>query len=74
MRKFNRISEVLKEQGRSQKWLASQVGRTRTAINAICQNIHQPSLKLLFEIAEVLGVESSELLGDGSNLLEKEEV
>lgn len=71
MRKFNRINDVLKEQGRSQKWLSTKINRTRTAVNAICQNIHQPSLKLLFEIANTLEVDPCKLIGDGTELEKK---
>lgn len=64
-RRLNRIKEVLEEQGRSQTWLAKKLGKARQAVNGICNNHHQPSLNLLYEIAEILDVKPSELLGDG---------
>lgn len=68
---MNRIKEVLEEQGRSQTWLATQINRTPNAMNAICQNRTQPSLKLLYKIAGILEVDPRELLGDGSEIPEK---
>lgn len=62
---YNRIKEVLKAQGRSQKWLAEQIGRSRKTVNEYCQNISQPSLDVLFEIARTLGVDPCDLLGSG---------
>lgn len=59
---MNRLKEVLDEQGRRQKWLCQQIGRTMTAVNAWCQNKAQPSVTVLFKIAVVLGVEARELL------------
>lgn len=70
-RKMNRIKEVLDEQGRTQTWLAKQINRTTAATNAICQNRSQPSLKLIFQIAEILQVSAKELIGDGSEISEK---
>lgn len=68
MKEFNKLGKVLKKQGRSQTWLAEQIGRTRTSINAICANRTQPSLKLLYEIADVLSVTPCQLLGDGTEI------
>lgn len=63
--KYNRIQEVLDAQGRSQDWLAGQIGRSRKMVNEYCRNVRQPSLELLFVIAHVLGVTPQELIGDG---------
>lgn len=70
MKNFNRIGEVLKKQGRSQKWLSEQIGRARVSVNYMCSNKTQPSLKLLFEIADVLNVTPCQLIGDGSDIEE----
>ena len=53
---FNKIDKVLKEQGRSQVWLAERMGITQSAINALCRNRSQPSIKKLCLIAHYLGV------------------
>ena len=59
---YLRLIEVLDEQGRSQTWLADQLGISRNAVNALCHNRTQPSLKRLHEIADVLGVDVCALL------------
>ena len=62
MEKLNRIKEVLEVQGRSQAWLAGKMGVSRNAINAMCNNRSQPSLKKLNKIAVLLDVDVCELL------------
>lgn len=59
---MNRIKEVLEEQGRSQKWLTSKVGKSYNMINAYVQNRQQPRLKVLFEIANILSVDPKDLI------------
>ena len=59
---MNRIKEILEEQGRSQKWLAVQIGKSYNMVNAYAQNRQQPSLKVLNEIANILNVDVKDLL------------
>ena len=59
---MNRIKEVLEEKGIKQKWLAEQLGKSYNMVNSYIQNRQQPRLEVLFEIAEILGVEARELL------------
>lgn len=59
---LNRIQEVLDEQERSQAWLARKMNKSRNAISQICRNEHQPHLKDLKKIAEILGVRIAYLL------------
>ena len=59
---MNRIKEVLLEQGRSQKWLAEKVGKSINSINSYVQNRTQPSLELLYKIADLLSVPVADLL------------
>jgi len=59
---MNRIKEVLEKQGRSQKWLATQIGKSYNMVNAYAQNRQQPRLEILFEIAKVLDVDPKELI------------
>lgn len=62
MERINRIKEVLVIQGKSQKWLAEQLGKSTTAVTAFCNNKSQPHLKDLKRIAEILDVDIRELL------------
>lgn len=59
---MNRIKEVLEEKGIKQKWLAEKLGKSYNMVNAYVQNRQQPRLELLYEIAEILDVEVSDLL------------
>lgn len=60
--RINRVKEILVIQGKTQKWLAEQMGISTTAMTAICNNKSQPHLKDLHRMAEVLDVDIRELL------------
>ena len=66
--KINRIKEVLEERGIKQVWLSNKIGKTYSIVNGYVQNRKQPSLETLYEIAQVLGVEPSELLTNKFNV------
>jgi transcriptional regulator with XRE-family HTH domain len=59
---MNRIKEVLKDQGRSQKWLSEQIGKSYIIVTNYCNNNAQPSIPVLRSVAEVLDVDVRELL------------
>ena len=61
-REYNRIKEVLKQQGRTQTWLADQIGKSYVIVTNYCNNNSQPSIEVLGNIAEVLDVDIRELL------------
>ena len=60
---MNRIKEVLEERGIKQTWLAERLGKSFCIVNSYVCNRRQPSLEVLFEIAEILNVEPKELIG-----------
>ena len=59
---MNRIKEVLQEKGIKQTWLSEKLGKSYTQVNAYVQNRKQPRLEVLYEIAELLGVDVKSLL------------
>lgn len=61
---LNRIKVVLVEQKRTGVWLAEQLGVSPVTVSKWCSNTTQPGLKVLFQIAELLGVKYTELLRD----------
>ena len=61
---MNRIKEVLDEKGIKQTWLAEQLGKSYNMVNAYVQNRQQPRIEVLYEIAEILGVNVKDLLID----------
>lgn len=62
MERINRIKEVLVIQGKTQKWLAEKLEKSRTSVASMCNNKSQPHLKDLKRIAKVLDVDIRELL------------
>ncbi|MEL7119450.1 MAG: helix-turn-helix transcriptional regulator [Bacteroidota bacterium] len=60
--KLNRISEVLRSQGRTNKWIAQQLGKTDLTISRWCNNVQQPDLATLFKLAELIDVNVCDLI------------
>ena len=50
---MNRIKEVLKDKGISQTWLADKMGKSYNTINEYARNKRQPSIEVLFRVAEI---------------------
>jgi putative transcriptional regulator len=59
---MNRIKDVLKEQGRTQTWLAEKIDKSYVVVTNYCNNNTQPSVSTLRQIAKVLDVDVRELL------------
>ena len=59
---MNRIKEVLEEKGIKQTWLANKLGKSFNMVNSYVQNRRQPSIEVLYQIAEILNVDVKELL------------
>ncbi|MBW8684689.1 helix-turn-helix transcriptional regulator [Chitinophaga rhizophila] len=60
--KLNRIKEVLKQQGRTQTWLAENIGKSYVVVTNYCNNNTQPSIEILKRIADLVNVDIRELL------------
>jgi transcriptional regulator with XRE-family HTH domain len=60
--KMNRIKEVLKQQGRTQTWLADTINKSYVVVTNYCNNNTQPTIPVLREIAKALDVDVRELL------------
>lgn len=58
----NRIKEVLEEKGIKQTWLAEKLGKSFCIVNSYVCNRRQPSLDVLFEIANILQVNPKDLI------------
>lgn len=59
---INRIKVVLVEKNLSGKWLAEQLGKNEATISRWCTNDVQPTLNTLDLIAELLGVQITDLI------------
>jgi len=68
MAKLNRIKAVLAEQEKTSKWLAGQVGKSACTVSKWCNNVVQPDLNTLDQIARTLKVDVKDLLNPTENL------
>ncbi|MEE0083558.1 MAG: helix-turn-helix transcriptional regulator [Paludibacteraceae bacterium] len=59
---INRIKVMLAEKKRTNKWLAEQLGKDPATVSKWCTNSSQPSIETLLKIAELLGVNYTELV------------
>ena len=59
---MNRIKEILDEKGIKQTWLAEQLCKGFNMVNAYAQNRSQPSVEVLYQIADILDVSVKDLL------------
>lgn len=59
---INRIKVVLVDKGKTNRWLAEQLGVAQTTVSKWCTNASQPPMGTFLKIAELLDVEITELL------------
>lgn len=69
--KYNRIKVILAEKDKSVVWLAEQIQKDRSTINRYVRNERQPTLDILFKIADALEVDVRKLIS--KNKLAKDE-
>lgn len=62
--RLNRIKVVLAEQGRTNKWLAGQLGRNPATVSKWCTNTTQPPLDAFVAISKCLDVKMEDLIRD----------
>ena len=62
--KLNRIKAVLTDKGISQTWLAKQLDKSFSMVNAYACTRIQPNLDTLQRLAEILQVDLQELITD----------
>lgn len=63
---MNCIKRILKEQGRTQKWLAIQLNRSQNTVSSWCANHTQPTVEDLFLIGKLINVNPKDLLTDNN--------
>lgn len=61
MRK-NRLKIVLAEKEKTNKWLAGELGKSEVTVSRWCTNDIQPSLDILWQIAELLDIDVKDLI------------
>lgn len=60
--RINRLKVVLAEKNKKGKWLAEQLGKNEATVSRWYSNTAQPSLEMLVKIAEILDIETRELI------------
>lgn len=61
---INRLKVVLAEKKKTNRWLASQLGKDESTISKWCSNRLQPNLEQLKMIANALNTNVASLLND----------
>jgi len=61
-RKINRIKVMLVDKGKTNKWLATQLGKDPATVSKWCTNAAQPTLETMMQIAQLLEVEMNDLV------------
>jgi len=59
---LNRLKAVLAEQGKTNRWLSEQLGKSENTVSRWCANKVQPSVAQLNEIATILDVDVRSLI------------
>jgi len=59
---MNRIKEVLETKEITQMWLSKELKKSYNMVNSYVQNRRQPSIEVLFQIAELLNEDVKDLL------------
>ncbi len=66
-KELNRIRIELAELNKKNKWLADKLGKNQATVSQWCNNVRQPSIETLFDIADVLDVNVRKLLVSTKN-------
>lgn len=59
---MNRIKAILEEKGITQIWLSQKLNKSYNMVNSYVQNRRQPSIEILFKIADLIDVDVKDLL------------
>ena len=62
MEYLNRIKGALADAGKTNKWLAEQLGKDPVTVSKWCTNITQPDIYTLARISDLLGIDIRQLL------------
>lgn len=65
---MNKIKLVLQEKGIKQKWLSEKLNKSYNMVNSYVANRRQPTIIVLYQIAELLNVSVKDLLIDNQSV------
>lgn len=63
---LNRLKAALAEQGKTNRWLSEQLGKSENTVSRWCANKVQPSIPQLNKIATILDVDVRALINPTS--------
>ena len=61
-RKLKRIKTALVDNGKTNKWIAAQLGKTPATVSKWCTNACQPSIEMMITISKLLKVDLNDLV------------
>ena len=61
-RKLKRIKTALVDNGKTNKWIAAQLGKDPATVSKWCTNACQPSLEMKITISKLLKVDLNDLV------------
>ncbi len=62
MERLNRIMGALADAGKTNLWIAEQVGRDPVTVSKLCTNTSQPDLQTLAKIEDALRIDRRSLI------------
>lgn len=62
MKDLNRLKIVLVEKEKTSKWLAEELSKNPSTVSKWCTNVSQPDLQTLNRIAELLDIDTRQLI------------
>ena len=60
--KINRMKVMLVDKGKTNRWLATQLGKDPATVSKWCTNSAQPTLETMMQIAKLLNVDMNDLV------------
>ena len=60
--KINRIKVMLVDKGKTNRWLATQLGKDPATVSKWCTNSAQPTIETMMQIAKLLNVDMNDLV------------
>ena len=60
--KINKIKVMLVDNGKTNRWIATQLGKDPATVSKWCTNSAQPTLETMMQIAKLLNVEMNDLV------------
>lgn len=69
---LNRIKVMLVEKNKTARWLSKELGKDPTTVSKWCTNQSQPTLEILFKIADLLEVDYTELVRNTKSKIKNE--